>query len=65
MHTVGRGFTVTVTSALSIQVFAFVYVYRIVAEPADTPVTSPLAEFTVAVAVFKLLHKPPAGEHES
>ena len=65
MLTSGVGFTVTVTAALSVQLFAFVYVYRIVAEPADTPVTSPLAEFTVAVAVFKLFHEPPDGEPES
>ncbi len=37
-----------------------VTVYNILTVPADTPVTTPVPEFTVAIAVFELLQIPPA-----
>mgnify|MGYP006271121275 CR=1 FL=1 len=56
---VGNAFTVTTAVAVFVQLFAFVYVYVIVAVPALTPVTDPVDELTIAVAVFELDHVPP------
>jgi len=56
---VGKAFTVTVAVAVLVQLFEFVYVYVIVAVPALTPVTDPVDELTIAVAVFELDHVPP------
>ena len=58
---VGKAFTVTVAVAVFVQLFEFVNVYVIVAVPALTPVTDPVDELTIAVAVFELDHVPPAG----
>ena len=57
--TVGNAFTVTTAVAVFVQLFEFVYVYVIVAVPALTPVTDPVDELTIAVAVFELDHVPP------
>jgi hypothetical protein len=56
---VGNAFTVTVAVAVLVQLFEFVYVYVIVAVPALTPVTDPVDELTIAVAVLELDHVPP------
>lgn len=52
---VGAGLTVTILVAL--HPADDVYVIDVV--PADTPVTIPVPEPTVAIAVFTLLHVPP------
>ena len=57
--TVGNAFTVTTADAVFVQLFEFVYVYVMFAVPALTPVTSPVEELTIAVAVFELDHEPP------
>ena len=46
-----------VTTAVAVQPVPAVY--TITAVPAATPVTTPVAEFTVATAVVLLLHTPP------
>lgn len=56
---VGKAFTVTAAVTVLVQLFEFVYVYVIVAVPALTPVTDPVDELTIAVAVFELDHVPP------
>jgi hypothetical protein len=58
--TEGKPFTVTVVVTALVQPFAFVYVYVINAEPAETPVISPVIEFTVAMDAFALVQTPPA-----
>jgi hypothetical protein len=56
--TVDKAFTVILFVTLALQLFEFVTVYVIVAEPADTPVTSPVVSSTVAFALL-LVHLPP------
>ena len=58
--TTGNALIVTVAVTELVQPFAFVYVYVIVLVPADTPVTTPVIEFTVATAALLLVHTPPA-----
>jgi hypothetical protein len=55
------GGVLTVTEALVLFEHppAFVIVYLIVAVPAETPFTTPVLAFTVAIDVFKLLQTPP------
>ena len=53
-------FTFTVAVAVFVQPFEPVTVYVIVAEPAVTPLTTPVDEFTVATAVLDDVHTPPA-----
>lgn len=62
MHTPGppvmaAGSGLTVTAVVMIQVVGSVYV--MVALPGATPVTTPVPEVTVAIAVLLLLHVPP------
>ena len=57
--TTGNAFTATVVLVVLVQPFALVTLYVIVALPAATPVTTPVLEFTVAVAVLLELHVPP------
>jgi hypothetical protein len=50
---VGNGFTTTTEEAVFEQPLASVIPYEIVADPDDTPVTTPVA-LTVAIEVFEL-----------
>ena len=50
---VGNGFTTTAEDAVFEHPFASVIPYEIVADPEDTPVTTPVA-LTVAIEVFEL-----------
>ena len=54
---IAAGDALTVTVARAVQPDAIVYV--IVAVPADTPVSAPVAAFMVATPVLLLLHVPP------
>ena len=57
--TEGRAETFTVAVTALIHPLLFVTVYVITELPADTPVTTPDVEFTVATLVVALLHTPP------
>jgi hypothetical protein len=55
----GGELTVTEVLVLFEHPPALVTVYLIVAVPAETPFTTPVLAFTVAIEVFKLLQTPP------
>ena len=57
--TEGALLIVTVVVTELVHPFELVNVYVIVAVPADTPLTAPVIEFTVATALFDEVHAPP------